>query len=82
MTKKNVNFKIKLVGVSPNFIGCFKPEKLSMFALITLPVNFIATTTAYVGAIFTDVGPLVFLAMGLPLAFWVIRSVINLARVR
>lgn len=53
-----------------------------MFALITLPANFIATTTAYVGAIFSDVSPLVFVAMGLPLAFWVIRSVINLVRVR
>jgi len=53
-----------------------------MFALITLPANFIATTTAYVGGIFTDLNPLIFLAMGLPLAFWVIRSVINLVRLR
>jgi len=53
-----------------------------MLALITLPADFIATTTAYVGGIFTDVSPLVFVAIGLPLAFWVIRSVIGLIRVR
>ena len=50
--------------------------------MITLPADFIATTTAYVGGIFTDLSPFILLAMGLPLAFWVIRSVINLARFR
>jgi len=53
-----------------------------MFAVITLPANFVASSTAYVGGLFTDLNPLILIAVGLPLAFWVIRSVIGLARFR
>jgi len=52
-----------------------------MLSIITLPVDFVATTTAYVGALWTDVSPLIYLAVGLPLGFWVIRKVIGLARI-
>lgn len=48
--------------------------------MITLPLNFIATTTAYVGSIWADLTPVIILVFGLPLAFWVIRQVIGISR--
>ena len=53
-----------------------------MIAIITLPADFIATTTAYIGSVFTDIWLLVALVIGLPLAFWAIRKVVSLVRVR
>lgn len=53
-----------------------------MLSIITLPSDFVATTTAYIGGMFTDLYTLVALAIGLPLAFWVIRKAISLIRVR
>jgi hypothetical protein len=53
-----------------------------MLALITLPGDFLASTTAYVGSVFTDLWTLVALIIGLPLAFWAIRKVISLVRAR
>lgn len=53
-----------------------------MLTLITLPADFIATTTAYIGDLFTDTYVLIALAIGLPLAFWFVRRVIGLVRAR
>jgi len=53
-----------------------------MLTIITLPTNFIATTTAFIGALWADLMPLIALVIGLPLAFWAIRCIINLARAR
>lgn len=50
--------------------------------IITLPEEFIASTTAYIGGVFTDLWLLVALVIGLPLAFWAIRKVISLVRAR
>ena len=50
--------------------------------MITLPVDFLTTTTAYIGTVFTDLWTLIALAIGLPLAFWVIRRIIGLIRAR
>ena len=41
-----------------------------------------ASMTAYIGDLFTDLRLLVILVVGLPLGFWVIRKVIGLVRVR
>jgi hypothetical protein len=50
------------------------------------PILTIGTTTeqalAYVGTFFTDLLPLIVLAIGLPLAFWVIKKVIGLAKAK
>jgi hypothetical protein len=51
-----------------------------MFTYITLPGSFIADITAYAGTLFTDLSSVVILAIGLPVAFWVISKVIGLAR--
>ncbi len=53
-----------------------------MLTLITIPGDFIATTTAYIGGLFTDLWMLVALVIGLPLAFWAVRKVISLVRAR
>ena len=50
--------------------------------MITLPVDFLTTMTGYIGTVFTDLSTLIALAIGLPLAFWVIRRVIGLIRAR
>lgn len=55
---------------------------LPLLTLITLPADFMATTTAYIGTLFTDVWVVVALVVGLPLAFWVIRRIVGLVRLR
>jgi hypothetical protein len=49
-----------------------------MLTLFTLPEDAIASSTAYIGDIFTDTGALIWLAIGIPLAFYVIKKVIGL----
>jgi len=49
-----------------------------MLTLFTLPENFLSSTTAYIGDIFTDLGVLIPLAIGIPLAFYVIKKVMTL----
>ena len=46
--------------------------------LFTFSADDLATTTAYIGEIFTDAKVLIYLAMGIPLAFWVIRKIMSL----
>lgn len=49
-----------------------------MISLFTLPDTAIASTTAYIGSLFTDLGVFIWLAIGIPLAFYVIRKVISM----
>jgi len=51
---------------------------MSFLTLFTLPEGMIASTTAYIGEVFTDSSVLIYLALGLPLAFWFIRKVMRL----
>lgn len=54
-----------------------------MDAIITgVDASFITAALAYVGQLFTDMSLLIYLAIGLPLGFWVIRKVISLVRAR
>jgi hypothetical protein len=46
----------------------------------TLPTDFLASTTAYIGVVFDDVWVLVALTIGFPLAFWVILKIENLIK--
>jgi len=55
-----------------------KPPKICMLALFTLPVDAVASTTAYIGDLFGALAPFVWLAIGIPLGFMVIRKVITL----
>jgi len=44
--------------------------------------DFLASSTAYVGELFTDMKILVAMVIGFPLGFWVIRRAIGLVRAR
>ena len=46
----------------------------------TLPADFLASTTAYIGDIFGDIWVLVAFMIGFPLAFWVILKIENLTK--
>jgi hypothetical protein len=50
----------------------------TMLTLFTLPDGALSSTTAYIGDFFESVSPFVYLAIGLPLGYWVIRKVISL----
>jgi hypothetical protein len=49
---------------------------------LTIDSAFVASLTTIVSNLFTDVSLVVMLAIGLPLAFWVIRKIIGLVRAR
>jgi len=51
---------------------------LPLLTLFSLPENIVASTTAYIGDIFTDAVLLITLAIGIPLAFYVIKKIIGL----
>jgi hypothetical protein len=46
--------------------------------LFSLPEDFVTSTVAYIGGLFTDLEMLIVVAIGIPLAFYVIRKVISL----
>ena len=51
-----------------------------MLSIFTMPENAITSTTAYIGDLITDAWPFIALAIGIPLAFYVVRKLISLAR--
>lgn len=53
-----------------------------MLTYITIPATFPTDLLAYAGVLFTDLTPVIILAIGLPLGFYVIRKVISLVRAR
>lgn len=68
--------------VSAHLTGAGGNGGIEMITLITLGQNFVASTTAYIGELFTDVSMLLVLVIGLPLAFWAIRRIVGLVRLR
>ena len=50
--------------------------------MITLPVDAVDTLLGHVGVLFTDLWPLIALAIGVPLAFYVIGKIVSLVRGR
>jgi len=53
-----------------------------MFSILTIPATGTADLLAYTGELFSDTWQLVALAIGIPLAFYIIRGVIGLFRSR
>lgn len=49
-----------------------------MLTLFTIPEGALSSTTAYIGSLVGDVGPFIWLAIGVPLGFYVIKKVIAL----
>jgi hypothetical protein len=50
--------------------------------IITLGETFTTDLLAYVGYLYTDLSPLILLAIGLPIGFWAVRKVISLVKAR
>jgi len=48
-----------------------------MLALFTIPSDALASTTAYIGSVITDLGGFIWLAIGIPLGFYVVKKVIS-----
>lgn len=53
-----------------------------MLTYITVDAGIAADLLAYAGTLYTDLTLVIYLAIGLPLGFWVIRKVISLVRAR
>jgi hypothetical protein len=70
-------FYFKLGAISA-VIGGTLAGTSALAVYFDLPAGAVASTTAYIGNLFTDLGPFVWLALGLPLGFWVIRKTISL----
>jgi hypothetical protein len=51
-----------------------------MSPVIPLPANFVASTTAFIGQIFTDLGPYITLVIAVLLGLLVIEILINAFR--
>ncbi len=51
-------------------------------SFITLPATSTTELLAYVSGLFTDLWPIIALAIGVPLAFYIIGKVISLVRGR
>lgn len=49
---------------------------------ITITTSSLASTTAYVGDLFNSISPLVLLAIGVPLGFYIINQIIKFATLR
>ncbi len=48
-----------------------------MFTIFTLPTNFVASTTAIMGSLFSDLSPFITLILGVILATLVVTMIIN-----
>ena len=69
---------LKISRISAVISGLLVATSVYAGELFDLPVGAITSTTAYIGNLFTDLSPFVYLAIGLPLGFWVIRKTISL----
>jgi len=49
-------------------------------SIVNLPDNFISSTTAYVGRLFTDTQAVILVGLGLPVGFWIIRKILLLVK--
>ena len=71
-----------LAGAAAGLFGLVMTASASGGTYITLPSTALADVTGYAGALFTDLWVVIALAIGLPLAFYIIRKVIGLVRAR
>ncbi len=69
---------VKLAGLVAGIGTMLTAGVAGATSLFTLPAGAVASTTAYIGDLFTDLSVFVYLAIGLPLGFWVIRKIISL----
>lgn len=68
-------YELEGIGAPPAIFEIHQP-------FLVLPTNAISSTTSFIADLFTGAGPLIWLAIGLPLAFYVVRKVISLVAAR
>ena len=73
---------LKVAGVLSVLGGVLVATGAKAGTYVDVGTSSIASTTAYIGEFFSDVSPFIWLAIGVPLAFYVIKKVIGLVRAR
>ncbi len=74
-------FYLKVAGVIGAIAGVLTAGTASATSYVSITTSSLASTTAYITDFFTDLSPFIWLAIGVPLAFYVIQKVIKLVRV-
>lgn len=59
----------------------FKIRSKTMGTILTVPASSTEDLLAFAGALFTDLWPLLIIAVGIPLAFYIIGRVISTVKV-
>ena len=78
-----MNFKIKAITFATAVAGALGfAGSCFAYGILDVASGSVATIMTYTTDLFTDVWVIVALAVGLPLAFYVIRKVISMVRVR
>lgn len=71
-------FYLKLAGIVSVVGGVLVATGAKAGNYVDITTSSIASTTAYITDFFSDVSPFIWLAIGVPLAFFVIKKVIGL----
>ena len=76
-----IYFKLGLSGgVLAGLLGLI--SRVGAFSYVDVDATSVSTTIAYISNLFADVQVFIWLAIGLPLGFWVIRKTIGLVSSR
>ena len=74
-------FYLKVGCIVGALAGVLTATTASAGSYVAITTSSLASTTAYIGEFFTDLSPFIWLAIGVPLAFYVIGRVVKLVRV-
>ena len=74
-------FYLKVAGVVGALAGLLTAGTAFATSYVSITTSSLASTTAYITDFFTDLSPFIWLAIGVPLAFYVINRVVKMVRV-
>ena len=77
-----MNYKTKIAGIIAGLGGLLTAGTALGANFVEITADDLATTTAYITNLFDDVSVFVWLAIGLPLGFYVIKKVVSIIRGR
>jgi len=75
-------YAITVSALAMSLAGVVATATTTDGGIITLPAGFLTAALAYIDRLFTDLYPVIAVAIGLPLGFWVIRKAVSLVRAR
>ena len=64
---------LSLIGAGLGIAGACLAD-----GFVTISDSFVTSTLAYIGQAVTGLGPILYVVIGIPLAFWVVKKVISL----